>query len=174
MYFPLAQSAAGYLDSYAARKVERPCRYLNPKKSKAMPEPMSENNKKSSSKGRGRSSQLKYYIHDSGDAIRFQLAGELTEMDLSELNGCWCTAKTILGNRKLVIDSSGLRAIDEKGSQWLAAMVAGGANCVPDTFGLRTLPVSHPAKSKGNLFTRILTSFRSSRAVPAGSSTPAP
>ena len=140
-----------------------------------MPEPISENTESlSPGIARARSSRLKYYIHDSGDVFRFQLTGELTELDISELNGCWRTAKTILGTRKLVLDVSGLRAVDEMGSRWIASMVADGASCDPETFGSHQPSPAQGRKPKGSLFTRIFSSFRSSRVVPAGSSTPAP
>ena len=84
-----------------------------------MAEPMSgSTSNPASNKVRVRSSHLKYYIHDSNEALRFQLTGELTEVDLPELNGCWLTAKTILRNRRLIIDLSGLKAVDEQGCQW--------------------------------------------------------
>jgi len=141
----------------------------------SLPDPMSEKTETPSlTKGRARPSQLKYYIHDNADAFRFQLTGELTELDLPELNGCWRTAKTILGNRRLILDVSGLTAVDEMGNGWLALMVAGGAVCVPEAFGARKASPVEQRKSRGNVFTRLFSGFRSSRVVPAGSSTPAP
>ncbi len=140
-----------------------------------MAEPMSgSTSNPASNKVRVRSSHLKYYIHDSNEALRFQLTGELTEVDLPELNGCWLTAKTILRNRRLIIDLSGLKAVDEPGSRWLASMVANGAICIPETFGLQVASALKPGKAKGNLFTRVFLGLRSSRVVPAGSSTQAP
>jgi hypothetical protein len=49
-------------------------------------------------------SALKYYIHDGTEAFRFQLIGELREADVKELSGCWETAKSTFGSRKLVLD----------------------------------------------------------------------
>jgi hypothetical protein len=69
-----------------------------------------------------RSSRLKYYIHDSADNFRIQLVGELERGDLAELDGCWCTAKSSLGGRKLVLDVRALKAVDEEGRQWLSKM----------------------------------------------------
>jgi hypothetical protein len=77
-------------------------------------------------------SLLKYYIHDSIDALRFELCGELTEWDVAELNGCWRTARTTLGSRKLILDVRRLTAADEGGRQWLHAMSSQGASFIPD------------------------------------------
>lgn len=77
-------------------------------------------------------SLLKYYIHDSIDALRFELCGELTEWDVAELNGCWNTAKTTLGSRRLILDVRRLKAADEGGSQWLQLMFTHGASFIPE------------------------------------------
>lgn len=72
-------------------------------------------------------SLLKFYIHDSGDHFRIELIGELTEFDISELAGCWCTAKSSVAGRKLALDVRRLTAVDDAGRQWLSAMVREGA-----------------------------------------------
>jgi hypothetical protein len=76
---------------------------------------------------RKRTSFLKFYIHDSADYFRIELIGELAEMDIAELAGCWLTAKPSLSGRKLALDVRHLNAIDEAGRQWLASMVNQGA-----------------------------------------------
>src|SRR5947208_1534426 len=70
-------------------------------------------------------SALKYYIHDGTEAFRFQLIGELREMDVKELAGCWDTAKTTFGSRKLVLDLQRLASTDESGKEWLLEMLGG-------------------------------------------------
>jgi len=77
-------------------------------------------------------SLLKYYIHDSIDALRFELCGQLTEWDVAELNGCWHTARTTLGSRRLILDVRRLSAADEGGRHWLHAMSGQGASFIPD------------------------------------------
>jgi ABC-type transporter Mla MlaB component len=67
-------------------------------------------------------SRLKYYIHDSIGVLRLELTGELAEGDIKELTGCWCTARTTLGNRKLVLDLRRLHTVDAAGRQWLNEM----------------------------------------------------
>jgi len=126
-------------------------------------------------KARIRSSSFKYYIHDSVEECRFQLLGYLTETETPELEGCWHTAKSTLGNRKLVLDLQRLETADEIGKQWLAAMAGEGATYVPESFlrsGLtgRTIPSKPP---KPSFFAKILSIIRGSRIVPAESSTQA-
>lgn len=81
-----------------------------------------------------RSPSFKYYIHDSIDAYRLQLLGELTEAHISELKGCWRTARTTLGDRKLVLDLRGLKSVDDAGKGWLISMGSEGGSYLPDSF----------------------------------------
>ncbi|MBV8550207.1 MAG: hypothetical protein JOY54_02825 [Acidobacteriaceae bacterium] len=81
-----------------------------------------------------RSSSFKYYIHDGTDACRLQLIGELTETEVTDLDGCWRTARTTLGSRKLVLDVHALARVDEAAKQWLAAMAVEGAHFFPDSY----------------------------------------
>lgn len=127
---------------------------------------------------RRRISALKYFIHDSVEAFRFQLVGSLSEVDVSELNGCWRTAKTTLGNRKLVLDLRDLHSTDEAGKEWLLAMALDGAVYLPDSY-FRTNLTGQPsggnytAKKSVGFFGRLFSSCRSSRVIPAASSTQA-
>jgi hypothetical protein len=126
--------------------------------------------------GRSGASFFKYYLHDSAEAFRIQFLGELTQAELGHLNGCWNTAKTTLGSRKLVLDVTGLKSVDDHGREWLEAMIAAGAVRYSDS--------SKAAATKGNctsekkfrelgLLARLISLFRSSRTVPAGSTTQA-
>jgi hypothetical protein len=76
------------------------------------------------------SSQLKYYIHDGIDACRLQLIGTFSASDVKELEGCWNTARTTLGERKLIVDLAAVDAMDDPGRKWLAVMVAEGARVI--------------------------------------------
>ena len=110
-----------------------------------------------------RAGHFRYYIHDGIAECRLQLLGELTETDIADLNGCWRTAKTTLGSRRLVLDLYALRSVDEAGKQWLAGMAQEGAMCSPDNYlrdlvaGKHTAGVdaSEPAP-RPSLFGRIL------------------
>jgi hypothetical protein len=76
---------------------------------------------------RRRTPLLKFYIHDSAAYFRIELIGELTEIDIVELAGCWRTAKSSIAGRKLALDVRHLKAVDEAGRQWLSSMVREGA-----------------------------------------------
>jgi hypothetical protein len=126
-------------------------------------------------KPRARSSSFKYYIHDSVEECQFQLLGHLTEIETPELEGCWRTAKSTLGDRRLVLDLQRLETVDEIGRQWLAAMAGEGATYVPESFlrsGLtgRTVASQPP---KPGFFARLFSIIRGSRILPAESSTQA-
>lgn len=97
--------------------------------------------------GRGiRSAVFRYYIHDSADTCRLQLLGELSEADVAELAGCWQTARTTLGSRKLVLDLRDLKGVDEAGKQWLAGMAQENASYIPESF-LRDALAGKPSQT---------------------------
>jgi hypothetical protein len=120
-----------------------------------------------------RSSTFKYYIHDSVVACRLQLLGELSEAEVTELTGCWQTAKTTLGDRRLILDLRGLKALDEAGKQWLAGMAQEGASCLPESFLRGALAGQPGAESSGlsaiklSLLGRVLGLLRGARVAPA-------
>jgi hypothetical protein len=119
---------------------------------------------------RVRSSSFKYYIHDSIGALRLKLIGELTQADLTELSGCWRTARTTLGGRKLILDLEALRTVDEAGKQWLAGMSAEGAVYLPENYLVTCIAGQHafaaesePAAAKTGFLKRVASWFRSER-----------
>jgi hypothetical protein len=79
-------------------------------------------------------SSFKYYIHDGVEACRLQLIGEFTEREVRELDGCWRTTKTIVGDRRVVLDLRAVTGIDEAGKRWLASMGSEGAPYLPESF----------------------------------------
>ncbi len=94
---------------------------------------------------------FKYYIHDGIDAFRLQLIGELTESEVTDLDGCWRTARITLGRRQLVIDVKQLARVDEAGKRWLAAMAVEGAHFVPESYLRGAIasdtPLTKPSKT---------------------------
>lgn len=125
---------------------------------------------------RVRPSCFKYYIHDSIDLLRLKLIGELTQAEINELNGCWRTAKTTLGTRKLVLDLQALRTVDEAGKQWLAAMSAEGACYLPENYLMTCIAGQHaaeaeplPAEEKRSLWKRLVGLVRGERVSAARS-----
>jgi ABC-type transporter Mla MlaB component len=125
-------------------------------------------------------SALKYYIHDGTEAFRFQLIGELQEADVKELSGCWQTAKSTFGDRKLVLDLQQLRSTDESGKEWLLSMVREGAACMPESYFRTNLTdvvaasTSAGAQKPSGLLGKLTSGLRGDREIPAGSPTQAP
>jgi hypothetical protein len=121
-----------------------------------------------------RSSNFKYYIHDSVAAYRLQLLGELSEVEVTELEGCWQTAKTTLGGRRLILDLRGVKTLDEAGKRWLAGMAQEGATYAPETF-LRDALAGRPPAGESDepsgiplsLLGRVLGLFRGARVAAA-------
>jgi hypothetical protein len=72
-------------------------------------------------------SALKYYLHDGSQYFRIELLGKLTAGDIAELSGCWRTARTMTNGRVIVVDSAGLKTMDEAGRAWMEQMLIDGA-----------------------------------------------
>jgi len=124
-------------------------------------------------------SALKYYIHDGTEAFRFQLLGELREADVKELGGCWQTAKSTFGDRKLVLDLRELHSTDQSGKEWLLSMVREGAVCLPESYFRENITDAATAAAAGSqkssgLFNKLTSGLRGDREIPAGSPTQAP
>jgi hypothetical protein len=83
---------------------------------------------------------LKYYLHDGAISFRIQLLGTLCQADLSELSGCWRTARSSVVGRRLVIDSRKLDRMDEAGRGWLLEMIAEGATIEDRQGSCLTIP----------------------------------
>lgn len=115
-----------------------------------------------------RSSCFKYYIHDSSDTCRLELQGEFTEAEVTELSGCWNTARTTLGARKLVLDLRGLRMVDDAAKRWVAGMAQEGAVYVPESFLRDALAdrTPEPKTPRMGVWGRLLAVFRGAR-IPA-------
>ena len=112
-------------------------------------------------------SYFKYYIHDSVSTLRLQLIGDLTASNVTELQGTWQTARTTLGQRKLVLDLGHLHSADAEGRRWLANMKEAGATLVPEV-------PAHPAVAENcfvrlSLIGRVLGALRYTKTVKADS-----
>jgi len=124
-------------------------------------------------------SALKYYIHDGTKAFRFQLIGELREADVKELTGCWQTAKSTFGSRKLVLDLRALRTTDDGGKEWLLAMVREGATCEPESYFRSNLAEqvqtgSGTPQQSSRFLSKLTSGLSADSEIPAGSPTQAP
>ncbi|MBV9266165.1 MAG: hypothetical protein JO061_08365 [Acidobacteriaceae bacterium] len=71
--------------------------------------------------------KLRYYIHDRVESCRLELLGSLNAEDVPELEGCWRTVKTTVGNRTVILDLRHLESSDDAGRRWVMAMRAEGA-----------------------------------------------
>lgn len=115
-----------------------------------------------------RSSSFKYYIHDSSDSFRIELQGEFTEAEVTELSGCWKTARTTVSKRNLILDLQKLRRVDDAAKCWIAQMAQEGAIYLPESF-LRNALADHtpePKAPKPGFWGRLLAVFRGAR-IPA-------
>jgi hypothetical protein len=115
-----------------------------------------------------RSSSFKYYIHDSSDAFRLELQGEFTEAEVTELSGCWNTARSSVGKRNLILDLQKLRRVDDAAKRWIAEMAQEGAIYLPESF-LRDALADHtpePKTPKPGIWGKLLAIFRGAR-IPA-------
>jgi hypothetical protein len=117
-----------------------------------------------------RSACFKYYIHDGSDACRLQLFGEFTEADVSDLRGCWNTAKTTLDGRRFVVDVCNLNSADDIAKRWLLEMAAEGATFLPPTYlrdGIPDKESRAKAAARAGIIARLVSFFRGSPAVQA-------
>lgn len=71
------------------------------------------------------------YQHDSDTVFRFALYGQLAGSCVSELEQAWLTAQSILKDKELVVDLSGVTDVDTTGSELLSRMREAGARLIP-------------------------------------------
>lgn len=62
------------------------------------------------------------YIHDEAAQLRLRVTGDLDEQAAQELASCWTTASSVVGERKIVMDLTGLSSIQETGQRLLEAL----------------------------------------------------
>lgn len=67
------------------------------------------------------------YQHDGPRIFRFVLSGELSDDAVHQLAWSWQTAKSILGDKELIVDISGLAKADAPGLELLFRMREAGA-----------------------------------------------
>ncbi len=69
-------------------------------------------------------------LHDTPEAFRIQLSGELTQASVPEVALCWQTGSSTLGERRLVVDLTGLASMDDAGRDLLESMSRAGAEFI--------------------------------------------
>jgi len=67
------------------------------------------------------------YQHDSAAMFRFVLRGHLANEHVLELEHAWTTARSILQQKELVVDVSGISDADPQGAELLHRMRDAGA-----------------------------------------------
>jgi len=67
------------------------------------------------------------YQHDGPTSFRFALAGELSGDRVQDLEHAWNTARSILAQKELVVDLSGITHADSPGIDLLYRMRESGA-----------------------------------------------
>jgi hypothetical protein len=67
------------------------------------------------------------YQHDSATMFRFVLRGDLAGPHVLEFEHAWTTARSVVQNRELVIDVSGISDADWRGRELLHRMRDSGA-----------------------------------------------
>ncbi|MEN6607693.1 MAG: hypothetical protein ABFD60_10650 [Bryobacteraceae bacterium] len=77
--------------------------------------------------------ELEMYQHDSHCAFRFVLRGALAGASVKQLEQAWKTATSTLKGKTLIVDTSKLTVVDEKGRQLLSRMAESGARLAART-----------------------------------------
>ena len=70
---------------------------------------------------------LKITIHDSSEALTFQVEGKLIGDWAKELEQAWKTASSTRDSRTLIVDLTGTLYIDEEGKRVLTNLFRDGA-----------------------------------------------
>ena len=70
------------------------------------------------------------YMHDSAEVFRFCLHGDLSGDNTDELAQARRTAGSVMGKRRLVVDLTAVRGIDQQGRELLATWRDEGARLV--------------------------------------------
>ena len=58
---------------------------------------------------------LEYYIHDEADALRIEIAGDLTGAGVSSIEHALRTAKSTLAGRPIVVGLTAVAEADDEG-----------------------------------------------------------
>jgi anti-anti-sigma regulatory factor len=86
--------------------------------------------------------RFSYYLHDQPLAFRIELSGSLTASNAPELERCWRTAASALGERSLIVEISSLASVDETGRGLLSRWQRQGARFIAESAEARAILVS--------------------------------
>jgi hypothetical protein len=85
---------------------------------------------------------LEYYLHDEADALRIEIAGDLTGAGLSSIEHALRTAKSILAVRPIVVAPTAVAEADDDGRGLLRTWHRCGARIIARSMDSRTLAES--------------------------------
>ena len=86
-----------------------------------------------------KSQTLQYYMHDGPSAFRFELAGNLNNEAVRDLDQAWRTASSMIGDRALVVDMTFVTGAEREGRSLLARWHSEGAQLIAKSKVSRTL-----------------------------------
>lgn len=100
--------------------------------------------------------EIDVHLHDRGLSFEFVVKGKLTANTVHALEQSWLTAQSILADKALSVDLSGLSSVDEEGRRCLTRMTASGAHLKAssppqseDLLKSLGVPIIKPTRSKG-------------------------
>ena len=115
------------------------------------------------------------YLHDGQTTFRFVLAGELAGDDVQNVLHSWRTASSVISEKALLVDISGISAFDSNGLELLESMRRAGASLTSpvaphsaELCGLLGVPIpTMSVASSGSLASKVL-----ARLLPTASTLP--
>ena len=85
---------------------------------------------------------LKYYLHDEGDALRIEIVGDLTGAGVKSIEHSWRTAHSVLAGRHIVVGLTAVAEADDHGRGLLLTLHRCGARIIARSIDSRTLAES--------------------------------
>src|SRR5579871_1267798 len=84
-------------------------------------------------------SGLIFYMHDGPGTFRFELAGDLSGVEVARLNQAYRTASSTIGGKVLAVDVTYLVSADQSGRDLLSRWWKSGAHFVANSPASRAL-----------------------------------
>jgi hypothetical protein len=85
---------------------------------------------------------LEYYLHDEADALRIEIAGDLSGPGVSSIEHAWRTANSVLAGRHLVVGPTAVAEADDDGRGLLLTWHRCGARIIARSMDSRTFAES--------------------------------
>jgi hypothetical protein len=94
---------------------------------------------------------FRYYVHAGATALRFEIAGRVSDVGAKELQQAWRTVSSAIGNRSLIVDLTYVTSIDVAGQNLVRAWHDRCARFVAKSPQTRALIQSITGQSIGEL-----------------------